>query len=468
MINGVDVFSLFYFICSINGILILRDGVDFLLGKIDTFDPVGIIGILGYFLFFVSPILQKSWDYWPFVPNLSGDGDWMLFWAATNFFGILIYQYISKFNLLKSRKNYGYYFNIKKFNIIMPLALFISFIMQIYIYSKFGGISGFVETFTSRQNDGLVQAGEDPFEGMGLPMLFAESFKVLIAIYVIFKLNKIRKYKSSMVLVLVMMAFIVIFLFFGGLRGSRSSTVFALFFAAGMYHYWIKNISLKFVLVGILAVSSFLTTYYWYKIAGTEGVRAIFDSSYRSNLNSARQDAGKYVIVRDLGRMDVQTLALKRYLREDYSYSYGRTYLTAFFSVVPKSIIPFKPDQITKEKTEILHGLGSYIKDEPRQTTLVLGQYGEAFINFGLVGILFYFIILGSIVRKLRQYAAILKSWDVRRFLLPIITVIPILMLITDMNVLILNMTRYMLFPLLVFVLCLTKVKISSASNKVV
>lgn len=468
LIIGVDVFSLFYFICFINGILILRDGIDFVVGKIDTFDPVGIIGIIGYFLFFVSPVLQNSWDYWPFIPSLSQDSGWMLFWAITNFFGVLIYQYISKFNIRSQVNKSGYYFNIKKFNIIMPIALLISFMMQVYVYSKFGGISGFVETFTSRQNDGLVKAGEDPFEGLGLPMLFAESFKILIAIYIIFNLSKLKKYKSNLLFIFIMIAFVIIFLFFGGLRGSRSSTVFALFFAAGMYHYWVKKISIKFVLIGVLAVSSFLTTYYWYKIAGTEGVRAIFDSSYRSSLNSARQDVGKYVIVRDLGRMDVQTLALKRYLEEGYSYSYGRTYLTAFFSVVPKSIIPFKPDQITKEKTEILHGIGSYIKDEPRQTTLVLGQYGEAFINFGIVGILFYFMVLGWIVRKLRQYIAVLQSWDVRRFLLPMLTVIPILMLITDMNVLILNMTRYMLFPLLVFLLCLTKVKFSSSINRVI
>lgn len=459
LIIGVNVFDFFYFFCFLNGILILRDGIDFLTSKIDTFDPVGLIGIVGYFLFFISPVLQNHWDYWPFIPNLTEDKDWMLFWALTNFFGILIYQYISRFGLNNKKNNIGYYFNLKKFNIIMPIALLISFSMQMYVYSKFGGISGFVDTFTSRQNDGLVRAGEDPFEGLGLPMLFAESFKILIAIYLIFKLDKIKKYKGSFKFILLMVFLAIIFLLFGGLRGSRSSTIFALFFAAGMYHYWVKKISIKFVLVGILSVSAFLTTYYWYKIAGTEGIRAIYDSNYRNSLNSARQDASKYVIARDLGRMDVQSLALKRYMSENYEYSYGRTYATAVFSVVPKSIVPFKPDQVTKEKTEILYGVGSYIKDAPRQTTLVLGQYGEAFINFGILGIFLYFSILGLIVRKIRQYIIVLKSWDVRRFLLPIISIVPILMMITDMNVIILNMTRYLFFPFLVFILCLTKVK---------
>lgn len=461
LIIGINIFELFYFICFVNGVLILRDGIDFLTSKIDTFDPVGLIGLIGYFLFFISPVLQSHWDYWPFIPNLTEEKDWMLFWAITNFFGILIYQYISKFGINKKINNYGYYFNVKKFNIIMPIALLISFGMQMYIYSKFGGISGFIDTFTSRQNEGLVKAGEDPFDGLGLPMLFAESFKILIAIYLIFKLDKIKKHKGNIKFILIMVFFVLIFLLFGGLRGSRSSTVFALFFAAGMYHYWVKKISIKFVFVGILSVSAFLTTYYWYKIAGSEGIRAVFDSNYRNSLNTARQDASKYVIVRDLGRMDVQTLALKRYIGENYEYSYGRTYATAIFSVVPKVILPFKPDQITKEKTEILHGIGSYIKDEPRQTTLVLGQYGEAFINFGVLGIFLYFSILGIIVRKIRQYSAVLQAWDVRRFLLPIFSIIPILMMITDMNVIILNMTRYLFFPFLVFMLCLTKVKFS-------
>lgn len=462
LLNSVDIFSFFYLVCFINGVLIFTDGVDYLRGRIDTFDPVGVIGVLGYFLFFISPVLQKSWDYWPFVPDLSNENGWMLFWAISNFIGILIYQFFSryKFKIYEKSIN-GYIFNINRFKVLMPLALAFSFFMQIYIYSKFGGVGGFVETFTSRQNDGLVKAGEDPFEGMGLPMLIAESFKILIAIYMIFIFKKVKNNKNIFLFFSLMIFFILIFLFFGGLRGSRSSTVFALFFAAGMYHYWIKKITIKFVIIGVIALSGFLTSYYWYKIAGLEGIRAIYDSSYRAEFSSARQDVTKYVVARDLGRMDVQVLALKRYLEDDgYTFSYGRTYATAVFSIVPKTVIPFKPDQITKEKTEILHGIGSYVKESPRQTTLVLGQYGESFINFNILGILIYFVLLGVIARKLRFYAANWAFWDVRKFFLPIFSIIPILMLITDANVIFLHLTRYLIFPLIVFILCLQKVTV--------
>ncbi|ROR18606.1 hypothetical protein EC845_3582 [Comamonas sp. BIGb0124] len=460
VLNDVELPGLFYVICLASGILILRDGIDYLRGRMGSFDPVGIIGLVGVMMFFVSPVLQRSWNYWPFLPDLSQADDWMILWATLNLLGILIYRTIVHAPFSRATvAQTGYTFNRRRFKIVIALALAFSLLMQLYVYSKFGGIAGFIATFTERQSEGLVDAAEDPFEGMGLPMLFAESFKLLIAMGVIYLIKGKPWAARNSTLVILMAIFGVVFLFFGGLRGSRSSTIFALFFAAGMYSLWIKPIRIKFIVIGALVASAFLTTYYWYKIAGTDGMLAMFDSSYRANFNSARQDASKYIVARDMGRMDVQVLALKQYYEKDYDFSYGRTYLTAIFAAIPKSIVPYKPDQITKEKTEIIYGRGSYIPDSPRQTTLVLGQFGEFFINFGLIGVFAFWIVLGLVVRRLRMWSYQWQDWDVRRFILPVLTLIPILMLITDMNVLLLNMTRYLFFPVFVALLCIRKRK---------
>ncbi|MGO3127130.1 MAG: O-antigen polymerase [Luteimonas sp.] len=444
--------------------LILEDGVDYLRGRLGSFDPAGIIGLVGVVIFFISPILQSHWDYWPFLPDLSNETGWMALWALLNLLGILLYKAILSKSVSQRPSAYGYSFNKSRLKLLMPLVLAFSFAMQVYVYQRFGGLSGFISTFTQRQSEGLVSASEDPFEGMGLPMLFAESFKLLIAIYAIYWLKRKEWAAKPAVLLLIMALFGAVFLAFGGLRGSRSSTLFSLFIAAGMYSYWIKPISIKFILVGLLSASAFMTTYYWYKIAGTEGIAAIFDSSYRQSFSGARQDATKYVVSRDMGRMDVQVLALKRHLEDGYPYSFGRTFVTAPFSVIPKSILPLKPDQITKEKTELLYGPGTYDPNAPRQTTLVLGQFGEFFINFGVVGVLVFFAILGLITRKLRAWSRCWPEWDVRRFLLPAFSLVPILMIITDMNVIILNMTRYLLLPVIVILICAKRIRVTKPS----
>jgi hypothetical protein len=256
-----------------------------------------------------------------------------------------------------------------------------------------------------------------------------------------------------------MVILMVIFIFFGGLRGSRSSTLFPLIFAAGMYHFWIAPLNRRLVFIGLAGVLLFSTSYYWYKIAGTNGFSAIFDSSLRGDFHSDRQDANKYLIVRDLGRMDFQSLALKRIYEDDFPLSFGRTYLVSIFSSIPKQIIPYKPDQITKEKTELIHGEGAYDPDGNRQTTLVLGQFGEMLVNFGVFGALLFYFLLGRWVFWVNKMMRELSENDIRRFYLPILSFVPLLMIITDMNVIMYQLTRYLSLPTLMFVFCSKVIK---------
>lgn len=455
-------------LCAIGAAISLTDGITYLRGRMDTFDPRGLIGVIGFFFFLVSPVLQYEWDYWPFITPLTKDLDWISLWAALNILGLVLYRFTAGVSGT-SRSHTGgttmfYGVRPRMFKIVLVLGLVFSAAMQLYVYSKFGGVEGFIDTFTERQTQGVSE--EDPFEGMGMPMLFAESFKILFAIFVVYLMRGKAWARSNFALVSVMAAFFVIFLFFGGLRGSRSSTVFAVFFAAGMYHFWVRPITVKFVAYGAIFAAIFLPTYYWYKIAGTEGLVAIFDESRRQTFHTARQDATKYIVARDLGRMDIQALAMKRYYEDDaLAHSYGRTFVTSIFSVVPKSIIPFKPDQVTKEKTEILYGSGSYVRDSPRQTTLVLGQFGEFFVNFSYPGILLFYAMLGLAVGRIRLWINTWHPDDVRRLFLPILAIVPILMLITDMNVLILNITRYALFPALLLIPCIRKRTLRPAAD---
>ena len=204
------------------------------------------------------------------------------------------------------------------------------------------------------------------------------------------------------------------------------------------------------ILFGGVLFILFSAGYYWYKIAGVDGLTG------EAEVHSEREDVTQYMLVRDLGRMDIQSLALKRYLDEGYEYSLGRTYLVSIFSAIPKQVIPFYPDQITKEKTDILYGEGRYSPGATRQTTLVMGQVGESFINFGVFGIFMFFALLGVLSGWI-QRLIYSRHIDVLSMLVPFMSLTVVLLLITDMNVVFYQLVRYLLLPATLALLCMTR-----------
>ncbi|MFT4765695.1 MAG: hypothetical protein ACI9OH_002807 [Oleispira sp.] len=452
-----DVLSLSFLFGFISCTILLSDVIKSARGGLNLFDPSLFIGGLCVFLLFVSPISQVYWDFWPFLPSMGNDLLWVDLWAGLNLAGVIVYWWSKNIPFSLSKSPHRYRMKIwsiapQKFPIVVACFLFICFAAQVYVYISFGGISGFINSFTIRQEEGV--ANGDPFSGLGMLMLVAESFKFVFAVAVIYYVRISGRYRSNRAFILLMLLLLVIFIFFGGLRGSRSSTLFPLFFAAGMYHFWVREITGKIIVLGLIGVLLFSTSYYWYKVAGAQGVDAIFDSSLRTDFHSDRQDATQYLIARDLGRMDFQSLALKRVYDDEFPLSYGRTYLVSLFSSIPKALIPYKPDQITKEKTELIYGEGSYDSSSNRQTTLVLGQAGEMLINFGWFGVLVFYFLLGRWVSWVRFLFVNLHSDDLRRFFLPVLCFMPLLFLITDMNVIVYQLVRYLALPSLMFLFC--------------
>ncbi len=442
--------------------ILLHDVVGVFRGQKDLFDPGLFIGLIGMFLFLISPVSQLSWDYWPFLENMNRYPGWVDAWAGLNLFGIMIYKWSSITNFSKTISSAStqmmspaksWFFLDKRFRLFASLLLTICFISQLYIYVSFGGVGGFINAFTVRQEVGAL-SGYDPFAGMGLIMLIAESFKYIFAMYIIYLIREYGMFRSNKGFLLLMLILAIVFIFFGGLRGSRSSTIFPLLFAAGMYHYYVRKLNRTLIIAGMAVMLFFSVSYYWYKIAGLHGIEAIYNAEVRENFNSYRQEANKYMISRDLGRMDFQSLALKNVSTGENSLAFGRTYLVAIFSSIPKSIVPYNPPQITKEKTELLHGEGTYIHNAPRQTTLVLGQFGEAIINFGPIGGLVFYFLLGRWVHGVRRFVTCLHVSDVRRMFLPVASFIPVLMLITDMNVILYQLVRYLALPILILFVC--------------
>jgi hypothetical protein len=75
------------------GILISKEAVDWIRGRQDLFDPVGIIGLLGFHFFFLAPLLHVHLDYWleyvVLPPDMRG---WLGKMAMINVIGLLLYR----------------------------------------------------------------------------------------------------------------------------------------------------------------------------------------------------------------------------------------------------------------------------------------------------------------------------------------------------------------------------------------
>src|SRR5690625_5607734 len=89
--------------------------------------------------------------------------------------------------------------------------LVITFALQTYIFLSFGGISGYINTYSS---------GEGSFEGLGFLFLIAESFPIIFLILLIQIIHKKKWSKNYILLLIILAVYFVLKLYFGGLRGK--------------------------------------------------------------------------------------------------------------------------------------------------------------------------------------------------------------------------------------------------------
>jgi hypothetical protein len=246
--------------------------------------------------------------------------------------------------------------------------------------------------------------------------------------------------------VVLLVAFFLTQLLFGGLRGSRSNTVWALFCALGMIHFWIRPIRRSLVYAGVIFLVAFLYAYGFYK-----------DYHGAANLNQTLQTAKKHdrslaaAVLGDLGRADIQAFVLYRLMTadSDYELEWGRTYLGAPALLVPRSIWPDRPPTTVKAGTEIQHYAGSYSPDQ-FESSRVYGLSGEAMLNFGPVIVPVAFFMLGAVIRRVREFVASLPPLDSRRLISPLFVEICIWLLIGDSALIMFSIMKQALMPCLV------------------
>ena len=407
------------------GVLIGPDMFAWLRGKVDTFDPLGVLGAYGYFFFFIAPLLTVMWGYHtPELPPAPDRLSWIGWMSVLNAFGLLIYV-ISRSLFTVEPPRSKWVVRPAAFLGVMSVALPLALAFQFYIFISFGGIVGFVKAFSDRTTAA--------FTGMGWQFLIAEMFPVLLTIlFLVWKRDVLRS-RSWGFLALLVFGFFVLKLLFGGLRGSRSNTVWAVFWLVGAIHLWIRRVPRRFLVVGLVFLSAFMYLYGFYKQDGIYAFDAFQDPSRLTTIEEQNGRTLDAALLGDMARTDIQSYLLYRlWAVGDYDYAYGATYLEAFDVFIPKWIWPDRPDGKVRKGTEALHGRSVYAAGI-FQASQVYGLAGEAMLNFPPVFAPLAFFVLAFIVAKSRSLM-LADPDDLRWLLVPILANAMIILPAADLD----------------------------------
>jgi hypothetical protein len=427
------------------GTVIARDAVDWFRGRVDLFDPAGIVGLLGVHFFFLTPLLHVYWNAWTIAEaNPPADWrDWLGYMATLNFLGLLAYRTASNAMVRrKGGKRTVWKLRRRRLLFLLPVALLITLLTQIYVYGSFGGVSGYIDAYMNRPQE---------FEGTGWMLMISESFPILAMFaFAIWSRRRERRWGPVMIVV-VLVIFCGLQLLFGGLRGSRSNTVWALFWAVGIIHLWIRHIPKTAVFAGLAILLAFLYVYGFYKEQSDKKL----DLDERIALGKKRGRTVQGEILGDLGRADVQAYLLYRIASpgSDYEYAHGQTYLGAAALLIPKALWPDRPPTSVEVGTDVQHYMGAYQPGKV-ESSKVYGLAGETMLNFGPWAVPIAFITLGWLVGWVRRSKNRLQRFDCRLLLIPFLVNLCFAYLAGDSDTTVFFLFKQGLIPVSLIMMC--------------
>jgi len=438
------------------GILIGVDAVDWLRGRLDPFDLCGILGLLGVHFFFLAPLLHVDWNVWMRGVVPPDDWrEWVGYVSIINFAGIVMYRLGRSLILRKKQKpRKVWVMKTGSFKLVWIFFLIFSLSLQVFVYFQHGGINGYINDYMK---------GGDAFNGSGYLFMFSECFPIIMVIgFALLMKQTTATRRLWLGIIVMLLLFVVLQLLFGGLRGSRSNTLWALFWAVGIIHYCIKPISRKAILVGMCLVFVFMYVYGFYKSGGIEGIDSFLQGQeVREKVSKSNGRTIENTLLGDLARSDIQAFVTYRLtnFRSEFDYAMGGTYLGAAALLVPKMIWSNKPPTKEVMGTELQYGRGSYSKGD-FQSSKVYGLFGETAMNFGLFAVPFAFAAWGAFVGYIRRFQIEWRQTkDARIVLLPMLINLCFVILIGDSDNIVFFTFKSGLMPFLFILLSCKKIQ---------
>lgn len=428
-----------------SNILIYMAVSSFFKSKYKYFSVKFIVYIFSFYFFTVVPLLTVKWDY--YIPNVIQPNDWRT-WigilSLVNLIGILIFIFTQKLNIFNIEFR-TWKINYKKFYKLSFITLVVSFLAQTYYYVSVGGISAFINLYSDRYSN-------DAFNDAGFIFTLTESFPIVLGLTIIVYMKKNNYEPKWIWLTLLLFIIFVVRMYFGGLRGSRSNTIWAIFWIVSLIHLWIRPINLRIIGLGTLLLILFMNVYSLYKIHGTDFYKVFVESDERIEVLNDNSNGMETVLLQDFGRTDTQAYILyKNLTKSDTVKAYGETYLGTATLLIPDSFDIFEFNRKMKFGTDILYGSGAY--ESGLSSSKVYGLYGEAVLNFGIILGLLSFAVWGLVVNYINTLQHKMDRQDSRMMVIPLLLIVSILMLINDSDNILFFMIKNGLIPFVIIIL---------------
>lgn len=439
------------------GMLIGDDAVDWFRGRVGLFSPIGILGLLGLHFFYFAPLMHVALDFWvQYIVPPPDWREWVGAMAVINALGLAAYR-LSRRQVLSralARPPAATTWRLRRpwFFAAVAAAAVGCTLLQTYTYAKHGGIAGFIADYTQR---------EGPMEDSGLLLVFSECFPIVAAMAFVVAASERRAWRSWLAIFAALGACFVLQLFFGGLRGSRSNTVWGLFWVVGIIHLCLRPLPKRFIYVGMALLLTFMYVYGLYKGAGEEVVDVFQGNKSALELGEEKGRTIENLVLADLGRCDVQAFLLYRLLHFDCDYGWGRSYAAAFTMFIPRALWRDRPPGKAKEGTEAQYGKGSY-RRKTWQSSLVYGLAGEAMLNFTPISVPFFYVLLGALVAAVEAFTRRLPPLDSRRLLAPMLVNLCFVVLASDSDNILFFLLKNSSVPALIVVLCSVRLPLSA------
>lgn len=317
----------------------------------------------------------------------------------------------------------------------------ISFILQLYVYARLGGIGGYIQAYTDSTKE------ESAFSGTGLFSIFSEMFPYLFVMYFVItrKGEKIPGHRVFVFFVILLLAL----LFFGGLKGSRNNVLYTLVMGVLAVHIFVYRF--KFIHLLYFIIFFFLFMYAGRLYKDQKGnllnnLKEAVESRDKKNISQA-----EVIVLGDLSRFGVNAYEL--YLLEmskEYKYKYGETYLWGILTFVPfGSTIIREYDLCSRSEaaTELF-----YKNRTQTENSRILGLLGEWILNFGVWTFFIPYLFMGVVLRGLRQMLISIPLEDMRMLIVPaVLTLVPDLILSDMSNIMSFFVKRIAVFLVVIY-----------------
>jgi oligosaccharide repeat unit polymerase len=291
----------------------------------------------------------------------------------------------SRFPLEKLNFVKNYSLSRPKFTILVLLSIIITiigiiaFLLDFHVHLSLN-IYDILSESRKRTAQYINKSGQTVY-GAGWETIVAQTTRFTFVIYAAGMLSRNMRVKLRRILIVIVLFILSSIVPF--LTSTRTSIVLDLFTICVLAYYF-NRLNLRTAIIGFAAVV--------FVVAGMGSIRAAGRASEGSDVIDFTIGSGN-------GFDTIRTTAIMERVPRDHDYKYGSSYIVIPFFFVPRAIWPDKPEVGLGAWTKRVLFHQKRVQNAGWPPTVV----GEAWINFGLIGILVVPFLVGMFFRYIYE-----------------------------------------------------------------